>query len=208
MPPATAPPAIRPAVVDDAPEIAAIATTALADKYGPALGGCAPAAVAALVRRDLVAVPDTRRWVAEIDGRLAGTVSMALGHDPDTGLPAALAAAIGWPRAVRAVLVLGVLGHGSLAPDEAYIDELAVADWARRRGAARALIETCAAQAAAAGRARLTLWVTIDNAAARALYASAGFREARRRRWLVGRVLFGAPGAILMERALAPAPPA
>jgi len=77
--------------------------------------------------------------------------------------------------------------------------------WARRRGVASALLEACADQAHAAGRRRLTLWVTIDNAGGRALYEATGFAESRRRRWLVGRLLFRAPGAILMERRLAPA---
>lgn len=204
MPSANHRPAVRPAREHDAPHIARLATEALGAKYGPALGGAAVPAVEALVRRDLRERPDTRRWVAEVDGRLAGTVSLALGRDIDAGFPAALADAVGWPRTVWATFVLGILGHGRLDADEAYVDELAVADWARRRGAGRALIEVCAEHAVAAGRRRLTLWVTIDNEAARALYVRAGFRERRRRRWIAGRLLFRSPGAILMERRLAP----
>ena len=44
----------------------------------------------------------------------------------------------------------------------------------------------------------------MTNDAALALYAAEGFREARRRRWFVGRLLFRAPGAIFMERVLGP----
>lgn len=199
-------PAIRPVDEGDAPAIAALVSEALGDKYRPALGARAPAGIAALVRRDVREASGTRRWVAEIDGRIAGSVSLALGQETDTGFPGALAGAVGWPRAIRATLVLSILGHGCLDPGEAYIDELAVASWARRRGAGRALLETCAAEARAAGRERLTLWVTINNDAGRALYTTAGFREARRRRWLAGRLLFRAPGAIFMERRLAPRP--
>lgn len=200
----TARPAIRPAGEADAPAIARLVAEALGDKYRPALGAHAESAIAALVRRDVRAPGAMRRWVAEIDGRLAGVVSVAIGADVDAGFPRTIADAVGWPRAVRATLVLSVLAHGRLAPDEAYVDELAVAAWARRRGVARALLETCADQARTAGRRRLTLWVTIDNAAGRALYDAAGFAEARRRRWLAGRLLFKAPGAILMERPLVP----
>lgn len=199
-------PAIRPAEGADAPAIARLVAEALGDKYRPALGRGAETAIAALVRRDVGAPGTMRRWVAEIDGRLAGVVSVALGGDVDTGFPATIAGAVGWPRAIRATLVLSVLAHGRLAPDEAYIDELAVDGWARRRGVARALLEACAEQARAADRRRLTLWVTINNEAGRALYDAAGFAEARRRRWLAGRLLFRAPGAILMERRLGPAP--
>ena len=204
MQPAPSRPAIRPAQEPDAPRIAQLATEALGAKYRPALGAAAVPAVTALVLRDLRERPGTRRWVAEVDGRVAGTVSLALGREADAGFPGAVAAAVGWPRAIWATLVLGILGHGRLDADEAYVDELAVASWARRRGAGRALIEACAAHARQVGRRRLTLWVTIDNDGARALYADAGFRETRRRRWVAGRVLFRSPGAILMERRLAP----
>ncbi|MBJ7456267.1 MAG: GNAT family N-acetyltransferase [Thermoleophilia bacterium] len=203
-----APVAVRAAAEDDAEAVAALVAEALGDKYRPALGAGAQAAIAALVRRDVAGPGTNRRWVAEIDGRVAGSVTMSLGRDADEGFPAAVAEAVGWPRAIRATLVLSLLGHGQLDADEAYIDELAVADWARRRGVGRALLETCAVEAAEAGRRRLTLWVTVGNVAGRALYARAGFGERRRRRVLAGRLLFRAPGAILMERRLAPAPPA
>ncbi len=69
---------------------------------------------------------------------------------------------------------------------------------------ATALLAMCETEARRHDRTRLTLWVTITNAAARPLYARAGFREVRRRRWIIARMLFHAPGAILMERALRP----
>lgn len=202
-----APAGVRAATEDDAEAVAALVAEALGDKYRPALGTGAEAAIATLLRRDLANPGANRRWVAEIDGRVAGSVTMSLGRDPDEGFPAAVAEAVGWPRAIRATLVFSLLGHGRLDADEAYIDELAVATWARRRGVGRALLETCAAEAAEAGRRRLTLWVTVGNDAGRALYARAGFGERRRRRLLAGRLLFGAPGAILMERPLVPAEP-
>lgn len=202
MTPPRSRPAIRPVAEGDALTIADLVTHALGDKYRPALGGRAARGVAALVRRDVREGTGAHRWLAEIDGRVAGSVSLALGQQVDAGFPGALADAVGWTRAIRATLVLSLLGHGRLAPDEAYVDELAVAGWARRRGVGRALLETCAAEARSAGRERLTLWVTINNGPARSLYETTGFREARRRRWLAGRLLFRAPGAIFMERRL------
>ncbi|WP_217913548.1 GNAT family N-acetyltransferase [Miltoncostaea marina] len=195
---------LRPARPADAPAIAAIVAEALRDKYRPALGAAAERAAAALLLRDLREMPGSRHLVAELDGRVAGAAHVMFEDDAGLGAVRALAAEVGWPGALRAVLVFSLLAHGRIGPDEAYIDELAVAPWARRRGVARALLWRCEHEARARGRARLTLLVTVTNDAARPLYASAGFREVRRIRWLAGRLLFRAPGAILMERRLAP----
>ena len=195
---------IRPAEVDDAEAVAAVVLDALRDKYAPALGDSALRGIAALARWEIEEVPNSRHWVAEVDARVAGVVHLAVGMDGVQGFCAALAREVGWLRAIRATLVLSTLSHGNITPDEAYIEELAVADWARRRGVARALLATCEDEARRRRRSRLTLWVTMTNDAALALYESEGFREARRRRWFVGRLLFRAPGAILMERVLGP----
>lgn len=195
---------VRPAGVDDAEAVAAIVHSALHDKYAPALGGAALRGIAALARWEIEEVPSSSHWVAELEGRIAGVVHLAVGPGGVEGFCRALAREIGWPRAVRATLVLSLLAPAALAPDEAYIEELAVAGWARRRGVARALLAACEREARRRRRGRLTLWVTTTNEAALPLYASAGFRETRRRRWFVGRLLFGAPGAILMERELSP----
>ncbi|MFH8754052.1 GNAT family N-acetyltransferase [Streptomyces atroolivaceus] len=55
------------------------------------------------------------------------------------------------------------------------IQGLAVADWARRHGVARALLRASYAEARRQGAGRLTLRVLGHNDAARALYASEGF---------------------------------
>jgi ribosomal-protein-alanine N-acetyltransferase len=59
---------------------------------------------------------------------------------------------------------------------------LGVAPSARRRGAARALLEDLLARARAAGVATLTLEVADDNPAALALYSALGFEHAGTRR--------------------------
>ena len=111
--------------------------------------------------------------------------------------------------------VLSLLGVGAPDADEAYVDELGVAAWARRRGVGRALLAACEAEARRAGRDRLTLWVTIDNAAARALYEGCGFRESWRRALaarahgvrLAGRHLHGEAADPAVTSGSASAPP-
>lgn len=197
-------PVVRPARPDDAGPVGALVAEALAAKYRPAFGARAAEGIAALLLHDLDGSGSSRHWVAELDGRVAGAVHLMLADDQGLSGARVIAGALGWGPAVRAIGVLSMLGHGRLDPDEAYIDELAVAAWARRRGVARALLRRCEREAVAAGRRRLTLWVTDDNDAARLLYESAGFRVARRRRWIGGRLLFGSPGASFMARTLPP----
>lgn len=195
---------VRDARPDDADAVAAIVADGLAAKYRPALGGAATRAIAAMLRHDMEAGPGSRHLVAELDGRIAGAVHLVTGGGPPRGMTSALAREVGWRTALRAVLVLSLLAHEGVRPDEAYLDELAVAGWARRRGVGRALLEACVREGRRAGRRRLTLWVTTDNAPALALYAAAGFEETRRRRMLAGRLVFRAPAASLMARPLAP----
>lgn len=195
---------VRDARPGDADALAAIVADGLAAKYRPALGNAAARAIAALVRHDMETGAGSRHLVAELDGRIAGAVHLVTDGGPPGGMTATLVREVGWWTALRAVLVLSLLAHEGIRPDEAYLDELAVAGWARRRGVGRALLEACAREGSRAGRRRLTLWVTTDNAPARALYAAAGFEETRRRRMLAGRLVFRAPGATLMARPLAP----
>lgn len=65
--------------------------------------------------------------------------------------------------------------------DEAEVLTLAVRPAARRAGLARRLVDQALDRAAGQGAARVFLEVAADNAAAQALYARAGFREAGRR---------------------------
>ena len=70
----------------------------------------------------------------------------------------------------------------SVVLDEAEILTLAVRPDARRQGLGRRLVERACVAAKAAGAATLFLEVAEDNAAARALYARAGFVEIGRRK--------------------------
>lgn len=202
MPGDPATPLIRPARASDADAVAALTAEALAAKYRPAFGRHAERGIAALLLSDVDGGGGSHHWVAEVDGRVAGAVHLVVDEDGGLDPLRAVWSAVGPWRSLRAVLVLSLLAPGRLQPGEAYIDELAVADWARRRGVARALLRRCEEEAVAEGRTRLTLWVTLDNAPALRLYAAAGFRERRRRRWITGRLVFGSPGAAFMAREL------
>lgn len=192
---------VRPAVRADAAAWAAIAVAALGDKYRPAFGRRSEDAAAAIMRAAIDAGTGIAHRLAEVDGRPAGVVRLIPGpggRHPSV-LPA-LADAVGWARALRAVAVLSLLAPPPVDAGTLYVDELAVAPWARRRGVARALLAEADRMARAMGAGRMSLMVTADNAPARALYAATGWREEGRRRWRVRRLLFGAPGALVMER--------
>jgi ribosomal-protein-alanine N-acetyltransferase len=137
---------------------------------------------------------------------------------PTADLAAALAAlhamafADPWPASAFAALLslpetrLDAVADGfiltRLAADEAEVLTLAVCPLGRRRGVGRRLVDTAAAALAAEGATRLFLEVAEDNAAARALYAAAGFAEVGRRPGYYGRPS-GAVDALVLARDLA-----
>lgn len=95
---------------------------------------------------------------------------------------------------------------GRALAGEAELLTLAVAPTARGRGTGAALVAAFLDRAAAAGAGRAFLEVSADNAAARALYARAGFAVAGRRRGYYRRPDGGATDALLLACPLA-APP-
>lgn len=198
--PTTGAPAVRPAVPADAPAIAAILSEALGAKYRPALGSRAVAGLAGMVR-DEIAAGSAGFLVAELDGEPVGAVHLATAESrPPEAFGRRLAERVGPLRAARAMLVLSLLRPDPLRADEGHIGELAVTAAARRRGVAGALLAHLEERAVAAGKRRLTLWVTGENTPAIALYDATGFRAVRTRRWPVGRLVFRASGIILMEK--------
>ena len=88
------------------------------------------------------------------------------------------------------------------ASEDAEILTLAVRPEARRRGLGLALTEAAATAAATAGASVLWLEVAEDNAAALALYASAGFEPAGRRPGYYRTASGARTDAVLMRRAL------
>lgn len=89
------------------------------------------------------------------------------------------------------------------AADEAEVLTLAVHPDARRQGIAGALLAQAARHAAAHGAVAMFLEVALRNAAARALYAQAGFTEVGRRR----RYYADGDDALVLRLTLAPADP-
>jgi ribosomal protein S18 acetylase RimI-like enzyme len=86
-----------------------------------------------------------------------------------------------WPNLLRHLRAAGAVSPRP--PTSAwYVDALAVAEAYRRRGVARRLLEEAQASAAAAGLLGVALDTGLANLPARALYASAGFRERQIRR--------------------------
>ena len=120
-----------------------------------ALAGDAPA----LVALHAAAFPPEEQWDAD-------AIRMLLGLRGGFGL---LLPAAGFVLA-------------RVAADEAEILTLAVAPAARRQGHGGALLAGAMAAAVARGAATMFLEVAEHNAAARGLYAAAGFTEAGRRR--------------------------
>ena len=83
--------------------------------------------------------------------------------------------------------------------DEAEILTLAVRPLSRRSGLGLRLVQRGAAEATAQGAARLFLEVAEDNAAARALYARAGFIQAGLRRRYYARADGSAVDALVLS---------
>jgi ribosomal-protein-alanine N-acetyltransferase len=71
--------------------------------------------------------------------------------------------------------VIGYAGLAVAAPDEAWVQNIAVARNAQRRGVGRALLEALLAEAAHRGVRSTLLEVAADNGPAQRLYATYGF---------------------------------
>jgi ribosomal protein S18 acetylase RimI-like enzyme len=120
--------------------------------------------------------------VAESDGQIAAAMAafpVAEGHERSRAyLRLALAGAPvwRWPGTLR---LFWAGGRAAPKPREQslYIDALATDPGQRRRGAARALLEDAEREARERGLRAVALETTMENDAARLLYAGAGFDE-------------------------------
>jgi GNAT superfamily N-acetyltransferase len=119
-------------------------------------------------------------WVVELDGRIAAAMS-AFPLTEGTArsrafLRLTLRRVPAW-RWWRTLRLFSSGGATTQRDDSLYIDALATDASVRRRGAARALLAEADREARERGLSAVTLDTTMDNDAARALYASAGFDE-------------------------------
>jgi ribosomal protein S18 acetylase RimI-like enzyme len=125
-------------------------------------------------------------WVAEVDGRVAGAMAAFPVRDAVARSRAFLRLALRslppwrWPAALS---LYWTGGRAAPAPPPMafYVDALATHPDMRRRGVARALLAEAEAQARGRGLPTVALDTALDNTAARALYASAGFEELAQR---------------------------
>jgi ribosomal protein S18 acetylase RimI-like enzyme len=118
-------------------------------------------------------------WVAELDGGTAAAMTaFPIAEGPERSR-AFIRIALRrvpfwrWGRTLR----LYSAGTQVARDESLYIDALATEPALRRRGAARALLDEAEREAHARGLGSVTLDTTLDNDAARALYASAGYDE-------------------------------
>jgi ribosomal protein S18 acetylase RimI-like enzyme len=121
-------------------------------------------------------------WVAEIDGRIAAAMAAFPVAEAGDRSRAYLRLALRatpvwrWPGTLR---LYSAGGRASPKPrdDSFYVDALATDAAFRRRGAAHALLNEADGEARARSLRAVTLDTTMNNEAARALYARAGFDE-------------------------------
>lgn len=195
--------AVRSASEADADAMAAIVARAFADKFLPAFGTM-ERAICALT--PYVAAEVTRRgnyvFVAEVDGVVAGSVSVSTQRGFVRGVPGMFYRALGFWGAMRALFVLSFLGDPAPAPDEAFVEVLGVAPEYQRRGVGRALMVAAEAHARTLRKRRLTLYVTANNRPAQTLYLSRGLAVQRKLPSVTGWLLFHAPGYWRMEKPL------
>ena len=147
--------------------------------------------------------------VAELDGALAGVLAAFPVEQGDrlarrfVSLTVPRVPPWHWPRLTRHLRVASAVSPHPPARTY-YVDALATAPGARRRGVARALLAQAEREAAAAGLPAVSLDTGLHNDAARALYEAAGYeqRHVRRTTEREARVV-GGPGFVSYVKPLA-----
>ena len=120
--------------------------------------------------------------LAELEGRVAGAMAAFPVDEAGSRARAFLRLTLRslplerWPAALR-LFWAGARAAPAPREQSLYVDALAVEVSLRRRGVAQALLADAEERAQRAGLSALSLDTSLDNNAARALYASAGFDE-------------------------------
>jgi len=175
---------VRPFRSEDARAAAALlyeSAGGLYDRYAGSPRLARRALSRALERDDTTASHDVV-WVAELDGRVAGAMAAMPVDWWATRSREFLSVTLRaippwrWPTALW-LYRTGARAAPALPTDSLYVDSLATAAHARRRGVARALLAEADRQAGTRGLRRVALDAFADNHAARALYRGAGYRE-------------------------------
>jgi ribosomal protein S18 acetylase RimI-like enzyme len=197
-------PDVRRAGPSDFPAAARLLHRSAADMYDRFAGG--PGRALELLERSLAEPGNASSadvvWVAELDGSVAAAMAAFPVEEAVARSRAflRLALRVAPPRRWPTALSLYWAGaRASPAPPARalYVDALATSPAFERRGAARALLAEAERQARRRGLAAVALDTTIENAPARALYASEGYEEVAYR--AAGR---GLPGFVALVKPL------
>ncbi len=189
---------VRPASVADRWAIGEILTSGFFEKFARIFGPDPER-----VKRILSELPPSGRvYVAELEGKVVGTLTLVTGEERPTALWPVLRRHLSFVRALWAFFILLLLGTAAPDPDTAVIEAVAVLPEARGRGVGRALMSQALEEARRAGRRRVALYVVEGNEPAVRLYASLGFRKERIVPLLLGSLLFGVRRLVYMVREL------
>jgi len=198
---------LRPATDSDAHDIASMLVEAFADKFQIIFGSHLEEgrrAVAAELRLRVQGGCLEGTFVALEQKQVVGVVACRTTETPSAPLLPLLRAfwqEIGPWGMARSLVGLALLG-GKLAPDECYIDYLAVqAEW-RRQGIGTALLHQAQEYARSQGKRRLTLTVSARNDHAIRLYQRLGFECVGKKRSPLTARLFDIPLWLRMEKHL------
>jgi ribosomal protein S18 acetylase RimI-like enzyme len=197
-------PEVRRAEPRDFPAVARLLHRSAANMYDRFAGGGERAL--ALLERSLEEPGNASSadvvWVAELDGRVVGTmaafpVDEAVARSRSfIGLALRVAPPWRWPLALS-LYWAGGRASPTPPPRSLYVDALATDPAFERRGVASALLAEADRLAHARNLTAVALDTTVDNSGARALYARAGYSEVAYR--AAGR---GLPGFVALVKPL------
>lgn len=174
-----------------------------ADKFAPVFG-CDHDRTAAILA-DLP--PAGTVYVAEGAGQVVGTFTLVLDERPPAPVWPVLRRHLRLGAAVRAFLLLELLGTSRPDRHTALVEAVAVLPEWRGRGVGRRMMAEALAEARRAGRQRVGLYVVEGNHPAVHLYTSLGFRVQATHRLFWARPVFGARRVLYMTAEVGLPPP-
>lgn len=143
--------------------------------------------------------------VAELDGRIVGTVALRRRGQPEAPVwptTAILFEELGLLTGFRAMFYLSLLDQ-PVGRQEAYVSDVAVAPEWRRRGVGRAMMEKMEGLARSWGKRACVLDVNAKEEGARHFYLRLDYHEERKRRSLLTAWLLGTGEWVRMRKEIA-----